>query len=74
MENRSERNRWIDHFMKFQNMETLDRRAVMHLIRSIRVQGKNDLHITFCYQDECQKAQMLALQITDKQTAERRVG
>ena len=74
MENRSERNRWIDHFMKFQNMEILDRRAVMHLIRCIRVQGKNDLHITFCYQDECQKAQMLALQITDKQTAERRVG
>mgnify|MGYP000273122523 FL=1 len=36
LENRSERNRWINHFMQFSTMEEIDRRAVMQLIRSIR--------------------------------------
>lgn len=51
LENRSERNRWINHFMKFSTMEGIDRRAVMQLIRSIRVMGKDELHIEFNYQD-----------------------
>lgn len=33
-------------------MEEIDRRAVMQLIRSIRVIGKDELHIEFNYQDE----------------------
>ena len=56
LENRSERNRWINHFMRFSTMEDIDRRAVMQLIRSIRVMGKDELHIEFNYQDEYQKA------------------
>ena len=44
LENRSERNRWINHFMRFSTMEDIDRRAVMQLIRSIRVMGKDELH------------------------------
>lgn len=73
LENRSERNRWISHFLQFSTMEKLDRRAVMQLIRSIRVIGKDELHIEFNYQDEYQKAISLAEQIA-AQGRERRVG
>ena len=73
LENRSERNRWINHFMKFSTMEDIDRRAVMQLIRSIRVMGKDELHIEFNYQDEYQKAISLAEQIATK-NKERMVG
>ena len=73
LENRSERNRWINHFMKFSTMEDIDRRAVMQLIRSIRVMGKDELHIEFNYQDEYQKAIFLAKQIATK-NEERMVG
>lgn len=44
----------------------IDRRAVMQLIRSIRVMGKDELHIEFNYQDEYQKAISLAEQIATK--------
>ena len=73
LENRSERNRWINHFMKFSTMEDIDRRAVMQLIRSIRVMGKDELHIEFNYHDEYQKAISLAEQIATK-NEERMVG
>ena len=56
----------INHFMKFSTMEDIDRRAVMQLIRSIRVMGKDELHIEFNYQDEYQKAISLAEQIATK--------
>lgn len=64
---------WINHFMKFSTMEDIDRRAVMQLIRSIRVMGKDELHIEFNYQDEYQKAISLAEQIATK-NEERMVG
>ena len=73
LENRSERNRWINHFMQFSTMEDIDRRAVMQLIRSIRVIGKDELHIEFNYQDEYKKAVALAEQIAE-QAAERKAG
>ena len=73
LENRSERNRWINHFMQFSTMEDIDRRAVMQLIRSIRVMGKDELHIEFNYQDEYQKAVSLAEQIA-AHNEERKVG
>ena len=40
LENRSERNRWISQFTKFSTLETLDRRALIHMVQSIRVRGK----------------------------------
>jgi len=73
LENRSERNRWINHFMQFSTMEEIDRRAVMQLIRSIRVLGKDELHIEFNYQDEYKKDVALAEQIAE-QAAERKVS
>ena len=74
LENRSERNRWINLFTEFSETEELDRRAVMQLIRSIRVISKNELRIEFNYQDEYQKAIRLAEQMEQPQCEERRVG
>lgn len=69
LENRSERNRWIHHFTKFSEMETIDRRIIAQLIRSIKVLGKDELHIEFNYQDEYRKAVGILTQVS-----ERRVG
>ncbi len=73
LENRSERNRWINHFMKFSTMEELDRRAVTHLIRSIRILSKEDIHIDFNFQNEYQKAVALAKQISETQAVPERM-
>ena len=60
LENRSERNRWITHFTQFESMETLDRKALIHMVQSIQVRGKNELDIRFNYMDEYEKALRLA--------------
>ena len=73
-ENRSERNRWINHFMEFSEMEEIDRRVVMQLIRSIRIISKEELQIEFNYQDEYQKAVRFAEQMEQAKREERRAG
>ena len=50
--NSSARLRWTQHFKAFSAMTTLDRRAVIAMVQSIQVKGKNDLVITFRYQIE----------------------
>ena len=72
LDNRSERNRWISHFTQFSTMETLDRKAVVHMIQSIKVIGKKELEITVTYQDEYQKAIQL-IQLAE-QKSQRKVG
>ena len=62
LENKSERNRWISHFTEFSSLETLDRKAIVHFIKSIRVVGKKELDITFNFQDEYEKAVQLLRQ------------
>ena len=47
--NSSSRLRWTQHFKEFSAMTTLDRRAVIAMVQSIRVEGKNNLVITFRY-------------------------
>jgi hypothetical protein len=47
---------WTGHFTKFENLETIDRRMVIHLIHSIVVLGKKELEITFNYQIEYENA------------------
>ena len=47
--NSSSRLRWTQHFKEFSAMTTLDRRAVIAMVQSIRVEGKNSLVITFRY-------------------------
>ena len=75
LENRSERNRWISQFTQFSTLETLDRRALIHMVQSIRVRGKKELDITFTHEDEYKKAlQLLALAAQQKDYEQRQVG
>jgi hypothetical protein len=52
----SNRLRWMEHFMRFEGLTELDRRMVINLIQSVRVISKTELHITFNYQSEFEKA------------------
>ena len=71
LENRSERNRWISQFTQFATLETLDRRALIHMVQSIRVEGKKELAIAFTYEDEYKKAlQLIKLAAQNQQTEE----
>ena len=75
LENRSERNRWISQFTQFSTLETLDRRALIHMVQSVRVRGKKELDITFTHEDEYKKAlQLLALAAQQKDYEQRKVG
>ena len=65
-ENRSERSRWINQFRQFEGMEGIDRRAVIQLIRSIRIVSKNEIEITFNYADEYEKAVAISAQLTER--------
>ena len=56
MSSASDRLRWTQHFRAFSTMAALDRRAVIAMVHSIRVMGKNDLEITFRYQMEFRQA------------------
>ena len=56
MENRSERNRWIENFKRFSEIEELDRKVMIQLVHSIKVVGKNEFQIEFNYQNEYEKA------------------
>jgi hypothetical protein len=49
---RHDRLAWIEHFKKFESLDVIDRRTVIHLIQSIRVMSKTDIEITFNYQLE----------------------
>ena len=54
--NENGRLKWTQHFKAFSNMTTLDRRAVIALIDSIRVLGKTSLDIRFRYKLEMDAA------------------
>ena len=60
LENSDTRTRWINIFKQFATLETLDRKSVIQLIQKIRVVGKTKLEISFNYQDEFERASMLA--------------
>jgi len=51
-----ERLRWMEHFKKFEGLTEIDRRTVINLIQSIRVESKTELMITFVYQAEYENA------------------
>ena len=70
LENRSDRNRWINHFLQFSSMQEIDRSAVVRLIHCICITGKKELEITFNYYDEYRKA----VNMVEQMTTERRVG
>jgi len=47
-----ERTVWLSHFHAFENLDIIDRRTVVHLIQSIKVNSKTELEIEFNYQSE----------------------
>ena len=47
-------------------MQDLDRKAVVQLIRSIRIVGKSQIEITFNYDDEYEKALAITAQLTER--------
>jgi hypothetical protein len=51
-----ERIAWIEHFREFANLETIDRKTVVHFIKSIRILGKNNIEIAYNFQDEYETA------------------
>jgi DNA invertase Pin-like site-specific DNA recombinase len=51
-----ERLTWTEHFANFGELDTLDRRTVIHLIHSIKVITKTEIEITFNYQLEYENA------------------
>ena len=60
LENSDARTRWMTIFKQFATLETLDRKAVVQLIQKIRVVAKENLEISFNYQDEFDRAATLA--------------
>jgi len=56
---KGDRLRWMEHFKQYEGMTELDRRMVISMIQSIRVINKHDLHITFNYHAEIEKARSL---------------
>lgn len=57
LHNADDRQRWMQHFKQFSTMKELDRRAVIALIQSIRVLGKQNFEITYRYQTEYEQEQ-----------------
>jgi hypothetical protein len=53
---KNERMAWMEHFKAFENIEAIDRRAVICLIHSIHVHSKTELDITFNYKAEYESA------------------
>ncbi len=61
LENRSERNRWIANFTRFAELDTLDRKALIHMVKYIKVISKTEFDVAFAFQDEYKKTiQLLA--------------
>ena len=60
LNNSADRMKWARDFREFETMTTLDRRAVVALIDSIRVIGKKELEINFRYQLEFNRAKAIA--------------
>ena len=69
LENRGDRNRWINHFLQFSEMEDIDRGMVARLIQSIIISADKSIEIRFNYQDEYQKAMEFMKQVSDERRA-----
>lgn len=69
LENRVERNRWLNHFLRFAEMEEIDRSVVSRLIQSIKISADKQIEVRFNYQDEYQKAAAFIKQISEERRA-----
>ena len=52
LDNTNDRLKWAQQFREFETMSTLDRRAVVTLIQSVRVVSKKEIQIRFRFQNE----------------------
>lgn len=69
LENRGERNRWLNHFLRFAEMEEIDRSAVSRLIQSIKISADKQIEVRFNYQDEYRKAAAFIERISEERRA-----
>jgi hypothetical protein len=53
---KTERLAWLEHFKQFANLDTINRKVVSILIKSIRVIGKREIAIHYNYQAEYDSA------------------
>ena len=60
---RTDHLRWVKQFRQFEGLAELDRRAVISMVQSIRVEGKTALDITFSYHVQYEQALALARNI-----------
>jgi hypothetical protein len=49
---KTERLVWLEHFRQFENIDTINRKVVSILIKSIRILGKREIAIDYNYQAE----------------------
>lgn len=74
LENKSERNRWIANFTQFAELDKLDRKALIHMVKSIKVISKTEFDVSFAFQDEYQKAIQLLAEASRIATASQTQG
>ena len=53
---RNERMEWIKRFKAYENIEELNRKAIVCLIQSIHIHSKTEIEITFDHQDDYENA------------------
>ena len=56
MNSSGENFKWIEYFKRFADLKEINRTAVIQLIQSIKIFGKNKIQIKFNYQPEYEKA------------------
>lgn len=69
LENRGDRNRWINHFLQFSEMQDIDRGMIARLVQSITINADKSIEICFSYQDEYQKSLKFLEQVSDERRA-----
>jgi len=57
LENSSSRHyKWVEHFLKYQNVSELTREMVIELVDAVMVYDKNHIEIILAFQDEYEEA------------------
>jgi hypothetical protein len=57
---KTERLLWLEHFKQFENIDTINRKVVSILIKSIRILGKREIAIDYNYQAEYEAAAQIS--------------
>ncbi len=58
--------KWVEHFIRYQNVEELTREMVIELIDSIVIYDKKHIEITLAYQDEYNEAIQMLKELFDE--------